>query len=184
MSQHQLFKRQPVNMQVAQKLESMTFSAPTRGLVLSENESFMQPGAAIIMDNWVPTMRGCKLRGGCTRWAELPETTPVISAFEYASSITHKMFAANATKLYDVTTSTPILVKSGQTSGNYSASQMANASGDYLMVVNDAGNAPLRFDGTTWTTLDASQITGPGGTPVATGGALTYVVNRCRRRHR
>ena len=64
MSMHQLFKRMPVNQQVAQKLESTTFPAPTRGLVLSENESFMQPGAAIVMDNWVPTMKGSKLRGG------------------------------------------------------------------------------------------------------------------------
>jgi len=181
MSQHQLFKRMPVNQQVAQKLESTTFPAPTRGLVLAENESFMQPGAAIVMDNWVPTMKGSKLRGGCIRWAELPETTPVISAFEYASGINHRMFAANETKVYDVTTTTPVLVKSGQTSGNYVASQMANASGDYLMVVNDAGDFPLRFDGTTWTTLNASQITGPGGTPVATGGALTYV---CKYRNR
>ena len=71
MSQHQLFKRMPVNQQVAQKLESTTFPAPTRGLVLSENESFMQPGAAIVMDNWVPTMKGAKLRGGCEEWCDL-----------------------------------------------------------------------------------------------------------------
>ena len=107
MSQHQFFKRMPVNQQVAQKLETITFPAPTRGLTLAENESFMQPGSAIVMDNWKPTMKGCSLRGGCIRWAELPETTPVISAFEYASGATHKMFAANATKVYDVTTTTP-----------------------------------------------------------------------------
>ena len=65
MSQHQVFKRVPVNPQVVTKLETLTFPAPTRGLVLSENESYMQPGAAMVMDNWVPTMKGAKLRGGC-----------------------------------------------------------------------------------------------------------------------
>ena len=44
MSQHQFFKRMPVNQQVAQKLETITFPAPTRGLVLSENESFHAAG--------------------------------------------------------------------------------------------------------------------------------------------
>ena len=31
--------------------------------------------------------------------------------------------------------------------------------GDYLIVVNDAGDLPLRFDGTTWTTLSPDEIT-------------------------
>jgi hypothetical protein len=72
-------------------------------LVLNENEAFMQPGGAIIMDNWKPTLRASKLRGGSTLWTQLPETTPVISAFEYISGNIQRMFAGNATKLYDVT---------------------------------------------------------------------------------
>jgi hypothetical protein len=99
----------------------------------------------------------------------LPETTPIISGFEYVSGNVQRMYAANATKLYDVTTTTPTLIKIGQASGNYCASQLANASGDYMMVVNDAGDYPLRFDGTTWTTLNAGQITGPAGSTVVAG---------------
>ena len=154
---------------------------PTRGLVLSENEAYTQPGAAVVLDNWKPTLTGISLRGGCVEWCALPETTPVISAFNYASGIVAKMFAANASKLYDVTTVTPVLVKSGQSSGNYTASQLANASGDYLIAVNDAGDAPLRFDGTTWTTLNAGQITGPPGSTVVAGANLTHV---CKYRNR
>ena len=37
----------------------------------------------------------------CNRWAELPETTPIISAFEYAQRQQFKMFVANLTKVYD-----------------------------------------------------------------------------------
>jgi hypothetical protein len=144
--------------------------------VQNENESFMSPGGALVCDNWAPTMKGVKLRGGCVRWCVLPETTPVISGFEYASGNVQKMFAGNATKLYDVSATTPVLVKSGQLSGNYCASQLANQSGgDYLMVVNDAGDYPLRYDGTTWTVLNAGQITGPAGTSVVAGHNLTYV---------
>ena len=233
MSIHQLFKRQPVNMQVAQKLESTTFPAPTRGLILSENESFMQPGAALICDNWKPTMKGVSLRGGCIRWCDLhaptatawvnshayaindtaadpdgsvwkclvahsspagpttfaayrtanpthwelvpipalsdPVRVPVISAFEYVSGTIHKMFAGNATKLYDVTSGTASLVKSGQTSGNYVASQMANQGGDWLLVLNDAGDPPLRFNGTTWQSL---ATTTPANWAISTAYAI------------
>lgn len=182
MSLHAAFRRQAVDPQQAEQLDALTFPAPTRGIIQSENESFMQPGAAIVMDNWKPTMKGASLRGGCAEWVQLPETTPIISAFDYDSGAAqHRMFAGNATKLYDVTTSTPVLVKSGQTSGNYASAQLANASGDYLMVVNDGGDAPLRYDGTSWTVLDAGQITGPVGTPVVAGANLVHV---CKYRNR
>ena len=163
MSAHMAFRRQPVPQQVAQKNMAMTMPAPTRGLVLSENLAFMKPGGAMVCDNWVPTMRGVKLRGGCVRWCTLPETTPIISAFEYVSSNVERMFAANASKLYDVS-GTPTLVKGGQGSGNYAAAQLANAAGDWLIAVNDAGDFPLRFNGLTWETLDAAYIP-PGGMP-------------------
>jgi hypothetical protein len=171
MSQHMMFRRQPVQGQFAQQQRTITIPAPTRGIVQSENEAFMQPGAAIVQDNWMPTMRGVKLRGGHTRWCDLhaldatvppvPSALrqPVISAFEYSHGNNQLMFAAQTTKLFNVTTNTPVLVKSGQTSGNYAAAQLANAVNvDYLLAVNDAGDPVLRFNGSTWITLDPSAI--------------------------
>jgi hypothetical protein len=183
MSIHQAFRRTAVPQQVAQSLQMTTLPAPTRGLIDNENLTFMQPGGAVLMDNWMPTTRGAKLRGGCIRWNTLPETTPVISAFSYVSGSVARMFAGNASKLYEVTFSgTPILVKDSQSSGNYSSAQMANMSGDYLLAVNDMGDLPLRFDGTGWEVLDHtlptppdSLISGPAGTTVEFGANLTYV---------
>ena len=184
MSTFNNFKRVPVPPQAAQQLQTMTIPAPTRGLILNENQSFMQPGGAIVLDNWKPTMQGIALRGGCIRWCALPETTPVVSMFQYASGNIAKMFAGNATKLYDVTTTAPVQVASGQHSGNYCASQLANQGGDWLLVANDAGDPLLRFDGTSWEHLISgyvppggkpSTITGPVGTTVENGGNLTYV---------
>jgi hypothetical protein len=181
MSSFAAFKRTAVPPQAAQRLETITIPAPTRGITEDENQAFMQPGAALVCDNWAPTLRGVKLRGGCTRWCVLPETTPVISGFQYASGNIQRIFAANSTKLYDVTTASPVLVKSGQASGNYAASQLANQGGDFLIAVNDAGDYPLAFDGTSWTTYNAGQITGPVGSAVVAGQNLTYV---CKYRNR
>jgi len=298
MSQHQAFRRQPVPQQVALQAQATTIPAPTRGIVEAENLAFMSPGAAIVCDNWAPTMRGVKLRGGCVRWCDLHslanvsdwqnlhqyrpnqkvrdaaddtfwivqvahttgappltfaqlrasfpiayvQTTdksilnwqngiaynslgerihdvvdgstwevaathtsaatgtfaadrtahptywtlattarqPVISAFEYASGNEQRMFAGNTTALYDVTSSVPILIKSGQTSGNYVAAQLANAADNYMLVCNENGDDVLRFDGVDWETLSAgytppagkpSNITGPG----TVAQNLTYV---------
>ena len=74
MSVHQMFRRVAVPPQMAQQMQIVTIPAPVRGLVLSENEAYMQPGGALVMDNWKPTLRGSALRGGCDRWCELPET--------------------------------------------------------------------------------------------------------------
>jgi hypothetical protein len=165
-----LHRRIPVPQQFEQSLRTTTFPAPTRGIVQSENESYMQPGGADIQDNWVPTMRGVKLRGGTVRYCDLhaldttvppvPSTLrqPVISAFTYVSGTAEKMFAAQPTKLFDVTLTTPVLIKAGQTSGNYAAAQMNNAAGDWLIACNDAGDPPLRFNGTSWVSLDVSTI--------------------------
>lgn len=206
MSRYAAFRRQPVEQQFAQALRTIALPAPTRGIVQSENEAYMVAGGAIVQDNWVSTLRGVKLRGGCIRWCDLhaldatvppvpsPLRLPVISAFEYQAGSIAKMFAANATKLFDVTANAaPTLIKSGQASGNYSAGQMANAAGgstgtNWMIALNEAGDYPLRFNGTSWVTLDpasgsppgtptdgASRITGPAGTAVVDGHGLSYV---------
>jgi hypothetical protein len=181
MSQRQAFKRVPVPQQLQQRLETTTVPAPVRGIIMDENLAYMQPGAAIICDNWKPTLRGVALRGGSVVQCTLPETTPVLSGFRYASGNNQRIFAANATKLYDVTATTPTLIASGQHSGNYVGSQLANQSGDYLLALNDSGDYPLRFDGTSWTTLNAGQINGPAGSNVVNGQNLVYV---CKYRSR
>ena len=106
MSRYIAFRRQPVDNQVAQHLRTVTFPAPTRGIIQNENQAFMQPGGANVQDNWASTMRGVKLRGGCVRWCDLHglDTTvppvpsdlrkPVISAFEYITADQQRMYAA------------------------------------------------------------------------------------------
>ena len=172
MSVHQFFKRMAVDPQQAQQARTVTLPAPTRGLIMNENASFVQPGGAQVLDNWKPTMTGCALRGGFVVWSQLPETTPVISMFQYISANVQRMFAGNATKLYEVTAGgAPTLVKSGQTSGNYCASQMANQGGDYMLAVNDNGDPVLRFNGVTWTTLSYTTPANWGNNTVYALGA-------------
>ena len=170
-----------------------TFPPAVRGLIMNESAAFMQPGGAVQLDNWFPTQRMVRLRGGSKQWSWTTESSPgvpsdgpeLISSFKYVSGSVSRMYFAETTKVYDATAnSKAVVIKSGQTNGNYSAAQLANAAGDYLIAVNDAGDYPLRFDGTTWETLNTgatNRITGPPGRPVTNGQALTYV---CKYRSR
>lgn len=248
MSQHQAFRRVAVPQQAAQNARVINIPVPTRGIVQDENEGFMRPGAAIVQDNWLSTMRGVRLRTGCVRhcdvhsldapaWANSVGYTigqviydaasrafwncsvdhtssatgtfaaeraahpsywvgdqapfgrqPIVSAFEYSFGTNRKMFAANETKVFDVTTvGTPVLAASGRTSGNYAAAQMSTTDGsNYLLAVNDTGDPVLRFDGTTWVNASgpgavAPTITGPLGSAVVSGLNLVYVWKHHRR---
>jgi hypothetical protein len=177
MSIHQAFRRQPVQPQMALRHQTTTLPAPIRGLIEIENWSFTKPGSAVILDNWFPTQRGLRLRGGCQQWTQLPDPVePIISAFEYKHAGLERIFCATDTRLFDVTfAGSPTLIAT-VTDGNYSTSQMANqGGGDFLLAVNDAGDYPRRFDGTAWTYLNTDEITGPPGSAVEHGHGLTYV---------
>lgn len=159
MSRHTAFRRQPVDQQVAQQLRTTTLPAPTRGIVQSENFAYMQPGGATIQDNWVSTLRGVRLRGGCIRWSETGVALPIISGFEYVTSSNNQIFAANINTLFNVTPSVATVVKSGQLSGNYSAAQFSNMADEWLIACNDAGDPLLRYNGTDWAVLDPNTPT-------------------------
>ena len=68
MSGHVAFRRQPVPGEMALRHQTVTLPAPIRGIIEIENWAYTKPGCAIILDNWFPTQKGLKLRGGTERW--------------------------------------------------------------------------------------------------------------------
>lgn len=166
------FRRFAAPAQVQQQVIPKTLPAPIRGLIQNENPAFMQPGAALNLDNWFATDATIKIRGGSQVWTRLgtvgtPDNTPIVSMFNYISGGTKKMWASTATKLYDVTAAaafSPALTGFTITNGHFSTAQLSNATGEWLIAVNDAGDYPLRFDGTSWVQLTPSY-TPPAGKP-------------------
>ena len=73
MSGHAAFRRQPVPGEMALRHQTVTLPAPIRGIIETENWAYIKPGCANILDNWFPTQKGLKLRGGTERWAVLPD---------------------------------------------------------------------------------------------------------------
>jgi hypothetical protein len=133
----------------------------------------MQPAASLVQDNWFSTENTMRLRGGSQTWCSLPETTPVKSLFSYVTGTAKKMFAANASKLYEVTSATATLIPGIIIAdGHFSTAQLANAASYWLIACNDTGDYPLRYNGIQWSQLAAGNARWLNNTAYAVGSSV------------
>jgi hypothetical protein len=153
----------------ARNANSVTLPAPINGLVTSESVLGTIQASAQVLDNWYPTRRGVMMRRGSRTDASISTIDePVRSLIVYNAPTAKRLFAASATKIFDVTSvGSPVVPPaasvSNQTSGYYSFVNFATSGGQYLTVVN--GTDPLLL----YNPLDGwKQITGTS-TPAITG---------------
>jgi hypothetical protein len=133
-----------------------SFPAPVRGLTINENIATPQPGGARILDNWICTTTGAKVRGGTVLHSNI--AAPVLSLFTYVSGATEVFFAASATDVYNITGSgAPPTAFSGQGAGIYATEQFGTAGGDYLYAVNGVDH-PQLYDGANWNPVNATAV--------------------------
>src|SRR5262245_64514864 len=78
-----------------------TFSAPTRGWITSESLMAGTPGGAAILENYFPTARGIRPRGGRLRHATLAGV--VRSLMAWRSGTAERIFATDNHGIYNVT---------------------------------------------------------------------------------
>jgi hypothetical protein len=150
-----------------QPASSHSFPAPTRGWVTNENLAEARAKGAEVLDNWFPTARGLRLRGGAEKHATIPSA--VISMFNYNAAGSEKLFACTASAVYDITTPadkdvSPSAAISGLSDGYFTSAHFATATANYMYITNASGSDnPWLYDGTTW-----DEITGTGS-PAITG---------------
>lgn len=174
------FRRTPVPAQARQVSGSKTFPAPTRGLILNENLVLSQPIGAQILDNWYPTQKSIRMRGGLRRTAYIGDV-PVQSLFPYTVTGLSRLFGADETSIYDISavvdpTEPPEPIVTGQTSGHYSTAMMTNADGDNFMYAVNGTDDALLYDGVDWQQMNDSS------TPALTGATGLSSVWKHRRR--
>jgi hypothetical protein len=139
-----------------------TFAAPTRGLVTNQNLSKAPKEAAQVLENWLPTQTGIKLRGGAALFATIG-TDPVSALWDYVSGGIEKLFVADAGSIFNITAPAdpavaPTADVTGLSGGAWTFKQFETSGGDYLVGVNGA-DTPRQYDGTTWS---SSSMTGSG----------------------
>jgi hypothetical protein len=154
-------RRRAVPAQGQARTSPKTFPAPTRGWVTSESLALDQPGAASVLENFFPTTRGIRARGGSLRHATIDDG--VLSLMAWRSGTTETLFAADTQAIYNVTAPAdpdiqPAAAVAARTSGFYSSTMFSTSGGDFLVAVNGSDDH-LVYDGAAWA-ANTPAITG------------------------
>lgn len=143
--------RRPAVSTAAQKrAPDFRLEAPIAGWVSNQAMSRPRPQSAFVLDNFFPLRIGARVRGGCALYSTI-SSSPVESLFTYASGGAEKLFAADAAKIYDVSSGSPVDQVTGLTGGAWTFIPFGSVGTDVLIGVNGA-DAPRIFDGSTWST--------------------------------
>ncbi len=152
-----MFRRRQIPWPAQARAMPKTFPAPIRGWIESESLAKDIEAGASRLENFFPTTRGIRPRGGSLRHATI--TAGVKSLMVWRSGTAERLFGADSTAIYDITSPAnpavqPAPAVSGQASGFYSSVMFAATSGDYLVAVNGTDERRL-YDGGGWATMPA-----------------------------
>ena len=141
-----------------------SWPAPLRGWIETDNPITAGPGGASVLENFIPTQTGVRMRGGAHTVSNAG--APVRSLITYDDGIRQKLFAVTASDIRDVSwfDGTPAeTVVPGFSGGEPVSAQFTTLGGTYLYVVNGV-DRPQLYDGTTWQEVTADS------TPMAIKG--------------
>lgn len=131
--------------------------APIQGIVENDPTAIKGPMAAEWIENFLPTVRGLKVRGGTAVHATVADACKTL--IPYSSGVSQQLFAATEGAIYEVTSSTTEddELVSGLTSGLWSYQQIGTSGGDFLVAVNGTDLAQI-YDGTDWLPLTSAAV--------------------------
>lgn len=134
--------------------------APVGGWVQSGNVTTAPLTQAEVLDNFIPTAQGARLRGGSQEYADLG--VPITRLFTFAYGATQDFFAGSEAGVFDVGRvqaggSNAFYDVEGLSSGDWSAVQVATTGGQFLVAVNGSDTAHY-FDGAEWNPITTAAI--------------------------
>jgi len=170
-------------MAVAKGRTAVTASLPSPigGWNARDSLAEMNPLDAVQMVNFFPTPTDVTLRKGYTK-TSTGITGAVLALMNYSSPSVNKMFASNATIIYDASTSTATSSLTGNTDGKWIHTMLTTAGGSFMPAVNGV-DPMVVYDGTVWsrsaTTSTAQTISTitRGGTGNLTATLVTAVAH-------
>lgn len=136
-----------------------TTIAPVLGWNTRDNLSKMKEGYASQLDNLFPDEGGVSLRRGTEAHAT-GMSGQIESLMTYSSPTADKLFAAEATQIYDATSESAVGAASltGLTNGRWQHTNFGTGGTTYLVAVNGA-DTPRKFDGSAWSTCGLTGMT-------------------------
>ena len=151
--------RRAVKLQ-APLVKTTTLQAPVKGWASEDSDMEAEEGTAVILDNFFPEATVCRVRRGYESFAT-GVGGEIRTLMSYVSGTTQKLFAARSNgAIYDVTSAgvASISYSTDRTLGDYQWTMFGNTGGQFLYAVNGA-DAPIYFDGSTWTVPTLTGMT-------------------------
>lgn len=145
--------------------------APVGGLNAYDSIADMKPIDALVLDNWYPRSSYVEIRSGHTSHATgmtgNGKTLMVYNGLNGNSTL----YCSTATGVYDVSNIGAVgASKAARTDGKHQWVMFGDGTSEWLIMVNGV-DAPLYFDGTTWTAVTAVS------SPALTGVTATELIN-------
>lgn len=150
------------NVNAAQTSRPFVLPAPIGGLNGRDPLADMPPQDAYYMDNLFPQANSVVARRGCQKHINTPLDGAPETLAVYTGAGTEKMLAWAGTKIYDVSTSTPVEIDNAITEPYAITAMFSNAADNaqFLIAVNGS-NLPKSFNGTVMADLTMTGIPSP-----------------------
>jgi hypothetical protein len=147
------------NARRGQVSQTVFLPAPVGGWNVRDPLPAMKPTDAIELINLVPGTGACSLRKGYSVFAT-GMTLPVESLMQYGTATgVNKLFAGVATKIYNVTTGTPVEAVTSLTNARWQHTNFTSTAGTNYLVIANGEDSVRNYDGTTWTTPSITGVT-------------------------
>jgi hypothetical protein len=163
----------PRRSSATQNHAAFPFSAPMRGIDVSQPLPGGNPMTAIRLENLIPRVLGNQMRRGYLRWvSHLDGEVRSLIRYQPPSGANKLLAAASSGKIYDVTTALPsvtvpvpvLTVLSGTPPGEWTTLNWVTTAGVHILLMVNPGSGYWIYDGTTFTQITmgggANQISG------------------------
>lgn len=136
---------------------SESLPAPVQGLDAVSPLAEMPPLRAVDLENWFPQAGYLELRRGHVVHADTGTGQPVESVMAYHGLTANKLFAASATKIFDVSSGTAVDAVTGLTSAQWQHVNFSTTGGKFLWICNGV-DAERYYDGSAWATATLTGV--------------------------
>lgn len=139
--------------------KSKSIKAPILGWNAKDSEADMAEGWALDLVNMFPNLTDVSLRGGSETYSTGNGTGAVETLVEYSGTGTHKLLSASGSSIYDASAAGAASeIATGKINARWQTTMFSTAGGNFLYMVNGA-DAPIYYDGSTFTTPTLSGVT-------------------------